>query len=126
MDSTREWQNLISITTGLEALVTFGGEIAIVWVIASVVRRHRPDAYKPLLAWALAVIGVQVLWRGATTVASFVAARDGIESMLRTSVIVTVVQMPIEIGLFVLLARGLARLAQPPREVRAEGTPPYR
>jgi len=126
MDSTHEWQNLMTLTSSLSALLTLGGEIAIVWVIATVVRRHRPDAYKPLLVWGLAVIGVQVLWRGATSVASFVSARDGIESMFRTNVIVSVLGMPLQIVLFVLLARGLARLAQPPREVRAEGTPPYR
>ncbi len=121
------WVSLMATTSGLSFLVQLGLQVALIVLVATVVRRHRPDAYKTLLGWAIASLVVTTLARVAGSVAPVFLVRDGgVEAFYQEQVVFTLVWIPITIGLFVWLARGLVKLAQPPAPPKVEGSPPYR
>lgn len=120
------WRSLTSWTYGFSSLVSLVCEIAILVAISTIVRRHRPDAYRGLQLWAiLSLVGMVVL-TVAHIVAPIVTARDGMESYFRSSVILTTFGVALHVVLVVLFIRGLTALAQPPKPVTVEGAPPYR
>jgi hypothetical protein len=118
----------VGVGSGFSLVASIGGAIAVLWVVGTVVRRHRPDAYRPLLAWAIASLVATlvnfivypllsvVMMRSGGGTASYVAALEVVR--LGTSAI--------HVGVVVLLVRGLVAIAQPPRQVVAESDAPYR
>jgi hypothetical protein len=120
------WQSLTQWAYGGSALVTLACDIAIIVTISTIVRRHRPDAYRGLQLWAILSLVGMVFLTGAGVVAPIVTARDGMDSFFRTNVILTLAGILVHVSLVVLLIRGLTALAQPPKPVVVEGAPPYR
>lgn len=117
---------ILSIASGLSWLLAFAGDIVLLVVIATVVRRHRPDAYKPLLAWAIAVLGLTLFRSVFMAVVRVVASRQGVEAMIVIQSFEIVLGALLGAGLVGLLAYALVRLAQPPRPLDLPNQPPYR
>jgi hypothetical protein len=126
MNSSSSWSAVLSLVYGGNQLLWVAAQIALLVVIATVVRRHRPDAYRPLLAWSIVglVFGV-VGWVGGFAV-RVVMARDGIDAMLKAQVATGLVGAVEHVILVVLLIRGLVALAQPPKVPITPAQPPYR
>lgn len=120
------WQSLTSWAYGGSSLVTVACEVAILVAISTIVRRHRPDAYRGLQLWAVLSLVVLVVLTVAHIVVPIVTTRDGMESYFRSTVILTVVGVVLHVVLVLLFIRGLTALAQPPKVVPVEGAPPYR
>lgn len=117
---------LNTISSGVSTLVAIGGEIAIVIVAATVVKRHRPDAYGKLLAWAVASLVVTVVLSATYPLLGVVVRSGGTEAYLVALAIVAFVRTALNIGLVLLLVRGLVALAQPPRPIVVQSDAPYR
>jgi hypothetical protein len=111
---------------GIGTLVSVVGQIVIVVIITGVVRRHRPDAYGTLLAWASASLGANLLFTIAGFVGRLVAVRGSTASMVTFQIVTLGIHIPVTIALFAVLALGLSRLAKPPVEPVGRGEPPYR
>lgn len=120
------WRTLSSWMYGGSSFVAFACDIAILVTITTVVRRHRPDAYRGLQSWAIVSLVGFVVTTIARTVLPHFASSDGMEGFFRTSVLLTFVSIGLHIVLVVMLVRGLTALAQPPRPIVVEGLPPYR
>ena len=117
---------ILSVAAGLSWLLAFAGDVVLLVVIATVVRRHRPDAYKPLLAWAIAVLGLTLFRSVFMAVVRVVASRQGVEAMIVIQSFEIVLGALLGAGLVGLLAYALVRLAQPPRPLDLPNQPPYR
>jgi len=118
---------LLSILHGASSLVGIGCEIVLLVIVAGAVRRHRPDAFKPLLAWAIAALVSAIVLPLVGTAVTLAASRaGGIEAVLSTQAVLTTFGIVVRIALTALLVRGLVRLAQPPKPVVVEGDAPYR
>ncbi len=124
MDSTALALNTIS--SGLSSLVAIGGEITIVVVVATVVKRHRPDAHAKLLAWAIASLVVTLALNAAYPLMSVLVRSGGTESYLFAVSMLGFVRTAANVALVLLLVRGLVALAQPPKPVVVKGDAPYR
>lgn len=121
------WQALNTWLYGGSSLVSFGCDIAVLVVIATVVRRHRPDAYSGLQTWAIVSLVGFVFMNIARVVGPMMAShRDGLESFYKMNAALTVVGTLLHLTLVLLLIRGLTALAQPPKPPVIEGQPPYR
>lgn len=121
------WRELSSWIYGSSSLLAFACDVAVLVVIATIVRRHRPDAYRGLQTWAIASLGTFAFMTVARIVMPLCAVRDsGIDGFYRWSAILTVLGMGLHVMLVVLLIRGLTALAQPPKPISVEGAPPYR
>jgi hypothetical protein len=123
------WRALNSWIHGGSTLIAFACDVAILVAIATIVRRHRPDAYQRLQAWAIATLGVFVF----TTVAWIAmpllmrANMDGgMEGYFRMSGLLTILGTVLHVALVILFIRGITALAQPPKPIVVEGIPPYR
>lgn len=124
--STASLSTVLTWVYGLGTLVGVVGQIVLVVIVAGVVRRNRPDAYGTLLAWASASLGATLLFAVGGSVGGLVAGRQSIEAMLTFQIVTTALHIPVNIALFVTLAVGLSRLAQPRVEPVVRGEPPYR
>lgn len=124
MDSTSLALNTIS--SGLSSLVAIGGEIAIIVVVATVVKRHRPDAYGKLLAWAIASLVVTLALSAAYPLMPLFVRSGGTDTYLVALSIIAFVRTAANIALVLLLVRGLVALAQPPKPVVLPSDAPYR
>jgi hypothetical protein len=126
------WQTTASIVYGTSWLVAFAIQIMLVALVSTVVRRHRPDAWKPLLVWSVASLAWGTVARILGTVVPLLAARnvggseDAVLSIWRWQAINGAVGIAATIVLTILLVRGLVALAQPPKKDVVEGAPPYR
>jgi hypothetical protein len=119
---------MLSIVYGTSSLVAFASQIAFVVVISTVVRRHRPDAWKPLLVWSIASLGWGTVARIMTALMPVLVVRhdDSLTALWRWQVVNGAVGIVATVVLAVLLVRGLVALAQPPKKDAIEGAPPYR
>ncbi len=126
MSEMHAWSTVMSAVYGTSWLATIAIEIAFVVVATTVVRRQRPDAFKPLLAWAVASLAWGVLSGVSGMILPLFAARDGIDSLLRMQAINAAIGIAVHVALAVMLVRGLVALAQPPKPVDVGGAPPYR
>jgi uncharacterized membrane protein YidH (DUF202 family) len=124
--STSNYTSWMSLIYGLSAVVTLGLQIVLLVVIANVVRRHRPDAYKSLLAWALTSLAVWLFSTLFSTVGSAIAGRSGVDAMFTLQIVNAAIGIPLHVVTMLLLVRGLVRLAQPPKPVTVESNLPYR
>ncbi len=108
-------QLALSAAITLSFLVSLAGEVALLVVVATVVRRHRPDAWGGLLAWAIAALVASVTSHVGSTIVTGIAAAGSIDTLITVQSVIVLVGAAINIGLVVLLARGLVKLAQPPK-----------
>lgn len=119
--------SLLSLTFGFSWLVSLACEITLIVVVATVVRRHRPDAYGGLLGWAVASLVWSLVHQGLVTVAPMLLARDrGTEGLLSVHAGITVLGAIVHVVLFAVLLRALVKLAQPPRQAQVDPVGPYR
>jgi len=116
----------LSVASGFSWLLAFAGNVVLLLVVATVVRRHRPDAYKPLLAWTISGLGLTFFRSIFMTVVRIAVSRQGYETMIVIQSIEIVFGSILGVGLVALLAYALVRLAQPPRPVDLPQQPPYR
>lgn len=120
------WRDLMQWVYGASTLVSFICEIAILVVVATIVRRHRPDAYRGLMTWAIGSVAVYVFLGIVRMVTPFVSRSDGMESYFRASSLLAMVGILLHVVLVVIFLKGLIAIAQPPKPITVEGTPPYR
>jgi hypothetical protein len=122
------WRALSSWIYGASSFVAFVCEIAILIAVATIVRRHRPDAYQGLQLWAIGSLVVFVFMNIARIAMPILASRGdgGMESFFRLSSLLSMLGTALHVVLVVLFIRGLTALAQPPKPVTVEGAPPYR
>lgn len=120
------WQSLSKWSYSLSSLAAIACEVAVLVAITTIVRRHRPDAYRGLQLWAILSLVLLVVLTGARVVMSLATMRDGMESYFRSMVILTIAGVASHVVLVVLFIRGLTALAQPPKPLTVEGAPPYR
>lgn len=128
MEEGTFWRELQQWLYGGTSLVSLGCGIAMLVVITTVVRRHRPDAYFGLRAWAIASLVVFVVMSIARIVlprAVSMSSSD-VEHYFKWSAMLTIVGTFLQLGLLALHIRGLVALAQPPKPLVVEGTAPYR
>jgi hypothetical protein len=125
-NNTSSWSTLLAVVYGANWLTSIACGVAILVVILTVVRRHRPDAFQPLLLWAGVSLGLGVLGALASTLATRLATTQGVESVLKVQAANGLVGIATHVLLVLLLIRGLVAIAQPPKVQAVEGTPPYR
>ena len=116
----------LTVASGFSWLLAFAGNAVLLVVVATVVRRHRPDAYKPLLVWAISVLGMTLFRSLFMTIVRVAVSRQGYEALIMIQSIEIVFGAIVGVGLVGLLAYALVRLAQPPRPVDLPNQPPYR
>ncbi|MBS2017902.1 MAG: hypothetical protein JST00_33805 [Deltaproteobacteria bacterium] len=126
MSESTAWESIHRLVLGGSWFVGIVCQIVMIVVVATVVRRHRPDAWHGLLAWAIASSVALVVAPALQSGAAFFARGDGISGFLRASAIVQALMIPVHLVVFALLVRGLVRIAQPPPKVDVGPTPPYR
>lgn len=96
MDSTSSWGTLFRLTMGGSWVISMACQIAIIVVVATVVRRHRPDAWKPLLWWSLTAAATSLLMPVVSFVSTQLAMRGGgVESMYKSSVVNQLISIPL-------------------------------
>ena len=117
---------MLSLVAGLSWVLACAGQVAIVVIIATVVRRNRPDVYGKLLLWAALALGFNVLGLVVRPVLSIFAMQGGVDKVILVQTASTAINIPIHLALVVLLARGLIAIAQPAKPPIVEGMPPYR
>ena len=122
------WRALSTWIYGGSSFVSFVCDVAILVAIATIVRRHRPDAYQGLQVWAIGSLAVFVVMNIARIAMPFLtrSSSSGMESFFRMSALLTIVGTILHVVLVVLFIRGLTALAQPPKPVVVEGLPPDR
>jgi hypothetical protein len=121
------WRALNTWIHGGSSLVAFVCDVAILVTVATVVRRHRPDAYQGLQTWAIGSLAVFIFTTiGWTALPLLADTRDGMNSYFRMSALLIVLGAALHVVLVVIFIRGLSALAQPPKPVNVEGAPPYR
>jgi hypothetical protein len=115
-----------TISSSIATLAGFAGAITVLVIVATVVRRQRPDAYRPLLWWSIgSLVFVAANFVGYPALAFFV--RDsGTEGYLKALSIFRIVTSLAHLGLAVVLVRGLVAIAQPPKPIVVESDAPYR
>jgi len=117
----------LSVTSGFAWLVALAGNVAFLVVTLTVVRRHRPDAAGPFVAWSVASLTytlLNALLSGLVSI--FVARSAGVDATVTVQGVLNVVHAVVGAGLVALLAYAIVRLAQPPAPVAVPTQPPYR
>jgi hypothetical protein len=112
--------------SGGSSFVYFACDVAVLVVVATVVRRHRPDAYRGLLAWSIGTTAVYALMTIAHMVTPYLLSSGGIDSFYKSNALLSILGMLLHLGLLVVFIRGLVALAQPPKPYSPSGDPPYR
>lgn len=121
-----ESATMLSLVFGVSWFVSLLLLVANIVVVVTVVRRHRPDVYKSLLAWAIAGIVISGASPIVNYVAVTIAATSGTSSIIATQLATTLVNIPLHVVVSLLLLRGIIKLAQPPKAVVVESNQPYR
>jgi hypothetical protein len=119
------WETPFRLMISASWVVSIACQIAIVVAIATLVRRQRPDAWKPILAWAIAV-GAMWLWPPLAAVLFRDEAEGGVSGIYRMQVLQSLVSIPLHVATVALLIHGLVTLARPPRPAALPSEPPYR
>ncbi len=124
--TSSSWLNPATLANLACHVIGTVSQIAVIVVVARVVRRHRPDAYKPLLAWAIAAPVSALALTVVSTIVLFTFDREGIESMRVGMAATSVAGAVVQLVLAVLLIRGLVAIAQPPKPLILEPSGPFR
>jgi hypothetical protein len=118
---------MLSVIYGATTLLRICFKIAIIVFVQAVVRRHRPDAYKPLLQWAILSVVASVFMWAFNFIGPLLSRADGYpDAMMMERFVNAGIGIFLELGLTFLLARGLVHLALPPKPVVVETDVPYR
>ncbi len=101
---------------------------AVIVVIVTVVRRHRPDASSAILLWAIAVVATSILLWVLNAAGPLIATGNAGSSygLIQWQEINALLNVIAEVGLTMLLARGLIALAVPPKGVVSPADGAYR
>jgi hypothetical protein len=127
MSMTSSSRVLQGMVHGLATLIAIGCSAALIAVIASVVRRERPDAFKPLLLWSILSLAAQVFfWLLNAVGPALVSRGEGIEAITTFFTVTAALHIPVSVGVTALLGVGLVRLAKPAPPVVVPHEPPYR
>lgn len=124
MEPTK-WESQFHLLMSANWLISMGLQLAIIVAIATLVRRQRPDAWKPLLLWSIATTALWA-WRPLARLLFRSAADSGVNDFYRVEVLTQAVYLPMHVALVALLIYGLVKLAQPPKPVVMPNEPPYR
>lgn len=117
----------LAVASSVSWLLAFVGNIGLIVVIVTAVRRHRPDAYAPLLAWAIGGLALTLFRSVVSAVLRVVVDRSaGVETMIGYQAVEMVLGSLAGIALVALLAYALVRLSEPPRAPHVPAQPPYR
>ena len=108
----------------LSNLFEIGFLVAIVFVVATVGKRHRPDVYRWLLASAVGAL----VWTVLVDVLYFVLPRliDQTETLLSAFSGLALLGIAAHAVLSLLVIRGFVAIAQPPVQAPTEPVGPYR
>jgi hypothetical protein len=117
---------LLQASHGLSLLASLGCQIVLLVVVATVVRRHRPDAHGALLGWAIAALVSAIVLPAVGFAAVAIAGRAGIEAILQAQTATILLNTLAHVALVALLVRGLVKIAQPPKPVQPGAAGPYR
>lgn len=102
-------------------------QLTVFFIVRSVVRRHRPDAWVTFRAWAVlatvAAIVTPIGWR--LVIRSANATLDSTLPM-KGMVLITALDFAMYAVITLLLVRAVVRIAQPAPAVPVSPTPPYR
>lgn len=123
MDSA---SSFASIGSSVSTLTAVACDVGIIWIVATVVKRHRPDAYRPLLAWAIASLMTLIVFFFAYPAAAALRVDSGAEGYVFAIGVLGFARAGVSIVLVLLLIRGLVALAQPPKPVVVSSDAPYR
>ena len=121
------WFAIYDDVTLVDQALRLLGQLAVLLVVRSVVRRHRPDVWPRFRAWAfaalLAALVIPIGWRIVIEM-----AKDNFDTTAPTKgmIVVTVVDFAFYAAVTILLVRALVRVAQPPPPVVVPAAPPYR
>lgn len=127
MTESESAQALMTTVHGITTVVYVLADIGAAVLVATVVRRHRPDAYGSLLAWAIGAAVLAILTPFAYTLGFAIIGRTGgVERILHFQALMNVVSTVFHLAIFALLLRGLVKLAQPPKPVTTDPVGPYR
>ncbi len=125
-ESSGAWESMFRITMGGSWVISLACQIAIIAVIATVVRRHRPDAWTSLLAWAIAGTLVWFISPALSFFTVRFGADGGVGGIYKAQVVNQLLGIPMHLAVIVLLIRGLVKLAQPAPKVEVDSQLPYR
>lgn len=125
-ESAHFWQTISQLVHGLHTLVSIGCHIALLVVVVTVVRRHRPDAQGALLGWAILALVGAAIFPVFMMASVMIFSRQGVDAVLAVQAFNTIVSLLFTLVVSILLVRGLAKLAQPPKPVVVDGERPYR
>lgn len=127
MSDTESAQALMTTVHTLTTLVYVLADVGAAVLVATVVRRHRPDAWSGLLVWAISATVLAIVTPIAYALGYAIVGRgDGIAAILRFQMVMSVVSTLLHLAVLALLLRGLVKLAQPPKPVTTEPVGPYR
>lgn len=104
---------MLGLISLLSFLVSLAGQILLIVVVTTIVRRHRPDAWRGLLAWAVASIASSIAIQLGSMVGNTLMGASSVEAVITLHAVITMVGMLFHVGLVLLLARGLVKLAEP-------------
>ena len=113
------------MASSVATLTALACDVALVWVVATVVKRHRPDAYRPLLTWALASLATLILSYVAYPVSAMLSGSYP-EGYVFAIGLIGLARSAVAIVLLLLLVRGLVAIAQPPKPFVVSSDAPYR
>lgn len=121
------WELAARFMSGTSWVLGLACQIAILVVISTVVRRHRPDAWTAMLAWAIAgsIVWLMQPIFGVALYTLF-ARSEGIAGSIKAHTLQQAVGSVLHLVVIGLLLRGLVRIAQPPPKVQLPEQPPYR
>jgi hypothetical protein len=116
----------MTLANGLAGFVQFVLLVAFLVVTIVVVRRHRPDAWLPMLGAAITELVGTLIYRVLMSIGPmFMARSSGISHMGGFYAGMALLSTCINVVFWVLLLVGLVRVAKPP-QVDIAGAPPYR
>ena len=108
------WMTVLSVVFMVGWLVAVAGQVALLVVIATTVRRRRPDAAGLLLAWSIGGLALTLLRGTLGPLTTFLAGRFGADAVYIASAVEGFVGTILGAGLTGLLCFALVRLAAPP------------
>ena len=127
MSDTASAQALMTTVQTLTTVLYVLADVGAAVLVATVVRRHRPDAYGSLLVWAIYAVVLAIVTPLAYALGFAVVGRTGgIERIIHFQALMNVLSTVLHLAVFALLLRGLVKLAQPPKPVTTEPVGPYR
>ena len=115
----------MSLASGLAAFVHFALVVGFLIVTIVVVRKHRPDAWLPMLGAAITELAGTLIYRILITIGPMFIVRSSGGHLGSFYAGTALLSTCINVVFWVLLIVGLIRVAKPPI-AEIPGAPPYR